>query len=302
MRRRVVAMAVAAMAACMMALAGCTEAYDPDAALKDPTIEASALLEPGTLRVGVNASTYPLAGQANGRMSGLEVDIAAAIAQELGLKVDYVDVGTGAVDALSDGEVDIAMGVEPSEVGGSCWTSDGYAPSGIALFSMDEGAKVPKKTAEPDIAAQTSSLSAWLVTRQYGAGSLVAEDDLKAVFADLAEGQVPYAASDAVVGSYMLNSQEIDAHLIGLMQTAGAYCIGANADNTTLQLGVTQALSTIAANGVLDVICTKWTGGPVDVSGAKLTASAKAEAKKAEAEGTADETPIVVGANAVALG
>ncbi|MDO4891164.1 MAG: transporter substrate-binding domain-containing protein [Coriobacteriaceae bacterium] len=281
MKNRVAAALVAAFAACLVtALCGCTQAYDPNASMKDPTIEASALQNPGTLRVGVDASSYPFAGQSNGRMSGLDVDIAAALAQEMGLKVEYVDVGVDGLEALSGGDVDVVMGVEPSEADGACWTSDSYAPACIAMFSMKEGAKVPKKSKNPVIAAQTSSLSAWLVTRQYGNSALEADDELKTVFQDLDAGSVKYAAADAVVGSYVMNSLGIGGHIIGLMQQPDGYCVATASENTPLQLGITQALSTISGNGVLDVINTKWTGGTVDISAAALTESAQAEADK----------------------
>lgn len=286
MKRRLAAIAIAAFTVCMLlALCGCTEPYNPNASMKEPTVEADALQEPGTLRVGVNAESFPLSGQANGRMSGLEIDIAAAIAQEMGLKVEYVDVETSGADALSDGTVDILMGVESSNTPESCWTSDAYAPSCIAVFSLDEGASVPKKDKDPIIAAQTSSLSAWLITRQFGNNALYAEDELRAVFQDLQDGAVAYAAADAVVGSYVLTSMGIDGHIVALLQEVDGYCIGVPQKNTALQLAVTQALSTIGGNGVLKVINQKWTNGFVDVSKVKLTASAKAEAKKSSSEG-----------------
>ena len=94
MKKRVAAAVLTALVACLaFALCGCTEPYNPDAAKKAPTVDASALKEEGVLHVGVNASSYPLAGQANGKMSGLDVDVAAAIGQELGLRVEFVDVG-----------------------------------------------------------------------------------------------------------------------------------------------------------------------------------------------------------------
>ncbi|MDO4400246.1 MAG: transporter substrate-binding domain-containing protein [Coriobacteriia bacterium] len=280
MKKRVVAAIVSAMAACLMfALCGCTEAYNPDASMKEQTVDASATKNAGTMIVGVDASSYPFAGQSNGKMSGLEVDVAAALAQEMGLKVDFVDVGMDGLEALADGEVDVVMGVE-EDADTKAWKSEAYSPACICLYSMDEGAKVPKKGSDITIAAQTSSLSAWLVTRQYGNEALQAEDELKAVFQGLQDGTVPYVAADAVVGSYVLNSMGIDGHIIGLMQPEGGYCMAVSADNSALQVGLTEALSTIQGNGLMSIIMTKWTGCPVAISDVPMTAGAKAEAKR----------------------
>ena len=280
MKKRVVAAIVSAMAACLMfALCGCTEAYNPDASMKEQTVDASATKNAGTMIVGVDASSYPFAGQSNGKMSGLEVDVAAALAQEMGLKVEFVDVGMDGLEALTDGEVDMVMGVE-EDADTKAWKSEAYSPACICLYSMDEGAEVPKKGSDATIAAQTSSLSAWLVTRQYGNDALQAEDELKAVFQQLQDGTVPYAAADAVVGSYVLNSMGIDGHIIGLLQPEGGYCMAVSADNTALQVGLTEALSTLKSNGLMNIIMTKWMGGSVDISGVPMTAAAKAEAKR----------------------
>ena len=124
MKKRVVAAIVSAMAACLMfALCGCTEAYNPDASMKEQTVDASATKNAGTMIVGVDASSYPFAGQSNGKMSGLEVDVAAALAQEMGLKVEFVDVGMDGLEALTDGEVDMVMGVE-EDADTKAWKSE----------------------------------------------------------------------------------------------------------------------------------------------------------------------------------
>jgi len=281
MKRRIAVAVVMAMAACLaFALCGCSETYNPSSSLKEASVDASALKEEGVLHVGVNAATYPFADQTNGNMSGLEVDVAAAVAQELGLKVAFVDVGTDGVQALSGDEIDAVMGVEANKADGACWLSDSYAPSAIALFSMKEGASVPKKAKNPVIAAQTSSLSAWLVTRQYGADALAAQDDLKTVFNALSEGEVKYAAADAVVGSYMINSTGVEAHLIGLMQEPDSYCIGVDKGNKKLRKAIAGALDKLEENGVLEIIMQKWVGGPLDISKAKLTESAQAAADR----------------------
>ena len=272
MKRRVAAAAIAALVACLaFALCACTEPYDPNASMKEPSVDESALKDPGVLHVGVNADSYPLAGQADQRWYGLEVDIAAAVGQELGLKVEFVDVGDDTVGALAGDEVDMVMGVEADASKGQCWRSAGYAPSCIALFSMKEKAKLPTREKGQVVAVQTSSLAEWLVSRQLGEGSVQSEDDVKAAFQQLADGAVKYAAADAVVGAYVVNKMGIDAYIIGVMQVPDTYCIGIAEDNHKLQKAVKKAMSSIKGNGVFDIILEKWTGGPVDVSNARQT-------------------------------
>ncbi|MDO4533661.1 MAG: transporter substrate-binding domain-containing protein [Coriobacteriia bacterium] len=278
MKKRLVAAILTALVACLaFALCACTEPYNPDASKKEPAVDASALKAEGVLHVGVNAQSYPLAGQANGRMSGLEVDVASAIAQELGLEVEFVDIEDNGVKALEGDEVDMVMGIEAKDAKGKCWTSEGYAPSAISLFSTDEKAGVPEKGDGAKVSAATSSLSAWLITRQLGEDALQAEDDVKLVFQKLVDGEVQYAATDAVVGKYVLNKEGFDAHLVGVMQVPDQYCIGIAEGNDVLQEAVASAMAKVEGNGngLMNIILTKWLGGPLDLSDVPQTAGAK---------------------------
>ena len=298
MKKRLVAAAVTAFVACLVcALCGCTGPYDPNESMKEPTVDGAALKEAGTLHVGVDASTYPFAGQSQSRMSGIDVDLSAAIAQELGLKVDFVDVGADGVEALSGDQVDMVMRVEESAADGKCWLSETYEPSVIALFSLDEKAGVPEKSDKPVIAVATGSKSESLVKRQYGDDAVYAVDDPKAAFEELKNNTVAYVAIDAVVGAFVSNELGTGAHLIGMMQQPDNYCMGIATENVELQTAVAEALSTLKANGTYDLIMVRWTGGPVDVSNAGLTDAAKSEPKKIAAS-KSNEADKAIAANA----
>jgi GNAT superfamily N-acetyltransferase len=56
--------------------------------------------------------------------------------------------------------------------------------------------------------------------------------------------------------------------------------IGVDKDNKQLRKAIAGALDQLEANGVLDIIMQKWVGGPLDISNAKLTESAKAAADR----------------------
>ena len=104
MKRWKIGVLVCAIVACAcLALAGCQpQSYTPKA--KEPTVSASALGQPGTLRVGVNSASAPLAGQtaSSARIVGIDVDVAAYLADQLGCKVEIVDVGTEPEKALKN--------------------------------------------------------------------------------------------------------------------------------------------------------------------------------------------------------
>ncbi|WP_294419275.1 ABC transporter substrate-binding protein [uncultured Senegalimassilia sp.] len=269
--------AAAVCCAAMLLLAtGCQqqqESYTPPEAT--PTVSKPVIAQEGVLRVGVNANNAPLAGQPSSstKIVGIDVDMAAALADQLGLKLEVVDVSTDAAGALTSGKVDVVMGVNKSD-SPSFWTSDTYLPTAVALFAQSSNSTVPANSASTKIAAQVSSNSAWAVTNEFDNSTITTTEDLKSAFSALESGKVQYVAADAVVGSYVSNNAGMDVHMVALMQQASGYCVGVLDGNTQLKQAVSNALSAMNSNGVSSVIQKKWLGTTMDLSNIKLTAGA----------------------------
>lgn len=269
--------AAAVCCAAMLLLAtGCQqqqESYTPPEAT--PSVSKPVIAQEGVLRVGVNANNAPLAGQPSSstKIVGIDVDMAAALADQLGLKLEVVDVSTDAAGALTSGKVDVVMGVNKFD-SPSFWTSDTYLPTAVALFAQSSNSTVPANSASTKIAAQVSSNSAWAVTNEFDNSTITTTEDLKSAFSALESGKVQYVAADAVVGSYVSNNAGMDVHMVALMQQASGYCVGVLDGNTQLKQAVSNALSAMNSNGVSSVIQKKWLGTTMDLSGIKLTAGA----------------------------
>ena len=233
MKRASVLVLSLVVALCLaLPLAGCSSSnYTPQ--LKEQTVNDSALNTAGTLRVGINASNPPYAAQSNGTIVGIDVDIAAALADELGLKLELVDVGTAIDTAFERENVDIVMGAE--EANSAYWMSDEYMNSGIALFSLTEDAQAPTEAGSFKIAAQSSSMSAWEVTDHYGESCLENAGDPTAAFEMLSTGSVNYVAAESTIGQYVIHTSGIEAYPIALLQAATPRAIAVGADNTELQ-------------------------------------------------------------------
>lgn len=284
--------AMACAVAVLLTATGCQqqqEAYTPPEAT--PTVSKPTIGQEGVLRVGVNANNAPLAGQPSSstKIVGIDVDMAAALADQLGLKLEVTDVGTEASSALSSGKVDLVMGVSKSDSTVSFWTSDTYLPTGVVLFAQSSNNTVPTNTAATKIAAQVSSNSAWAVTNEYDNSTITTTDDLKSAFSALQSGQVQYVAADAVVGTYVARNAGMDVHMVALMQTAGGYSVGVLDGNTQLKQAVSNALSTMNSNGVASVIQKKWLGQTMDLSNVKMTAGALSNDESEEEDDVATD-------------
>lgn len=308
MKRWKIGVLVCAIVACAcLALAGCqSQSYTPQA--KEPTVSASALGQPGTLRVGVNSASAPLAGQtaSSARIVGIDVDVAAYLADQLGCKVEIVDVGTEPEKALKNKTVDIVLGVDASDTDTNFWKSETYLDTSVALFGTANESAIPTTDSKPKIAAQASSKSSWRVTNLFGEDSLVVQGDLKSAFDALSSGSARYVAADAVIGTYVAFSNGDNDKIVALLQDPTGYCAAVDASNTELQGAISSAMNKLVSGGMMSIIEEKWLGttlnlnsitvvkAPVAENSAAAAAPAEGEGEEGEGEGTAEgeETPV----------
>jgi polar amino acid transport system substrate-binding protein len=100
------------------------------------------MLSSGPLKVGIATDAPPLAYTKDGKLSGLEVQFAAGLAESLERKLEVVELPRADLsDALLDGKIDIAMaGMTVAEAHAhKLATSNSYLISGqIALVHLDD--------------------------------------------------------------------------------------------------------------------------------------------------------------------
>lgn len=275
MKHRVSLVGAFACAVCLaLALVGCsqTTAYTPETL--EPTVSSPTIGKDGTLRVGIGGGAPFMVSASDGSASGLDVDMAAAIADQLGLKLEVVTLGSAGSEvdvdsALRKGDVDIVMGATSSDESGNVWVSKPYTQTGVALFAAP-GSKVPSRDASPKIAAQSSSTSAWAVTNAFGDDALVAKADLLSALSSIETGDSKYVAADAVIGTYAALGQNVDVEPVCVLGSIGGYGVAASADNADLQEAVSGALEALTNNGIAGVVCSKWLGSALDLSALPL--------------------------------
>lgn len=282
MKRIKVGVLLCMVVACVsMLLAGC-QSQDYKPAGKDAAVSSSSLVTSGTLTVGVNSASVPLAGQTASGIVGIDADVAAFIADQMGLKVALVDVGNDPATALNDKKVDVVLGVEATDVDDGYWKSPSYLEAGVALFGTASESAVPTTDSKPQIAAQSSSKSSWRVTNLFGDESLIEQEDLKSAFDSLNKGSARYAAADAVIGTYVANSNHYDDKIVALLQEPSGYCVAVAEKNTELQSAVTSAVDKLNSGGMINVIEAKWLGDPLSLDNITVVKAPTAEKKKPE--------------------
>lgn len=232
-----------------------------------PTIAPPLIATEGVLRAGVDLSYPPFAGEDKGEKAGIDVDVAAALAERLGLKLELVDIKAADVPAaLKAKKIDIALGAMPiaDAVLADVTVAGSYLTDGPALFSMvTSGTATP--TVTPDglgalrVGVQQGSDSFWAMESAYGQGFATPSTTLREAFTALAAGEIDVVVADAVVGAYLARDfpgvtfavQYAPAKPLGVLVTK---------DATEFETAIRKELDALASEGVLDTIRTKWVG------------------------------------------
>lgn len=271
---------VLTLAGMLLSGSGCKREEEPKL---EPKIAPPAIAQAGVLRAGVDLSVPPFGGEDAGMKAGLDVDVAAALAEKLGLTVEYVDIKPSeAASALADGGVDVVFSVKMGEADLSNATVAGtYVVDAPALFvATDSTASVePSLTLATmpvaPVAVQNAAEAYWLLESEFGTATIQTHDSLRAAFDALDRGDVTLAAGDAIVGAY-IGRDFPRIHYAGTLADPYPLGVAVAAENSALSDSVRAALDALAADGVLDNVRGKWVGGlpALEVPGAERSEEA----------------------------
>ena len=264
-RVRIVAILLV-MTTSLFGLTGCLGTTGSRTLTLEPKVTTPAIRTEGMLTVGVDSTRAPYAGYIKGNLVGIDVDIAAALAEQLGLQLKLVDIaGQDATELLESSAVDVVMDVEEDGVQLLQGTIIGpYLISGPALFTKVEGTTVPTidltTLSGSSIVAQDRSRSLGKVEDLIGSGTVTPVANLTEALETVNRGTATYAAADSIAGSY-LAVQYTGLSCVRLLpdSSIGVY-LGLEKTNTPLAEAVTTALRDIRDNGVLSVVISKWLG------------------------------------------
>jgi ABC-type amino acid transport substrate-binding protein len=265
-RRAGVLFSLAVCAAVVLAGVGCSK---PEAPALQPKVTPPAVKEAGTLRAGVDLEYPPFGGKDSGQQAGLDIDVASALAEKLGLKLVVVQVeASSAATELANGAVDVVMSVPFSaEALTNVALAGSYAADAPAFFIATETTAPVEATMTigtlPEMPAkvgvQKESVAYWKLTRELGQQAVQVYPTLREAMDALAKGDVPVVAGDALVGAYIARDYP-KVHLAGQMESATLLGVAVAPENAGLADATRQALDGLSADGVLDAIRSKWVG------------------------------------------
>lgn len=256
-------------AAAVLALAGCslmptTVAEATAAAAITPKVSSPTIGTDGVLVVGITGTSAPMSYvTSQGIALGIDVDVASAVADEMGLKVRFVQV-TDAKTAASKG-CDIFMSAKSGSA--SDMTVVGrYTESATAFFRKGSTATVTvSDVAGKTVGVQKGSASEATLTKSSLTVTIKEYSSLNDAFDGLNAGSCDYVLCDAYSGGYLATTYTGIA-LAGTIDTPTSSGIAVKTSNTELQKAILTAVDTISSNGKLSLIRTRWVGSMPSLS------------------------------------
>lgn len=253
---------LAALAVATVLAAGCAKEAEPTL---EPKIAPPAVATEGVLKAGVDLSMPPFAGTDQGKQAGIDVDVATALAERLGLKIEIVDVKPSeAATAVADGSVDVVLSVPLASSDLSRLTLAGsYIANAPAFFIKAPESVEPSLTLSTvkarAIGVQTESESYWLVRQQLDEETAQPFATLREALEALDRGETEAVAGDALVGAYIARDLP-EVRFAGQLAGGVPLAVAVSAENAALADAVRAELDAMAADGVLSTIRRTWVG------------------------------------------
>ncbi len=248
-------LALAAAVGATIALAGCSST-----AASGSTSESGVpLIAEGKLTVCTNPPYEPFEFKEGGEIVGLDIDIVAEVAADLGVELALVETGFDGIQsgaALNAGTCDlVASGITITEErAGKLDFSDPYfdanqgllVPAGSGLDSLEALAGVTVGVQQATT-GETFAADNGLTTVQF--------EDLGLQIQALKNSQVEAIVNDiAVLGPYVDDDFVIGTEFV----TGEQYGLGVKTGNTALLDAVNATLERIATDGTYDEIYATW--------------------------------------------
>jgi len=220
----------------------------------------------GLIRVGMDASWPPFEFvDDDGQMVGLDVDLARAIGQRLGVQVELVNVGFDSLyDALYVGRFDAIISALPYDplLYGDVAYSISYFNAGQVLVvradetEISETKDLSGKRLGVELGSEGDAVGRQLQkkTESLSLQTYMAPQD---VLRALKEGEVEAAIVDAV-SAYQFIATEGGVQVVGDPLTDELYVIAVRLDSPFLLRAINEALVGVREDGTLQRLQEKW--------------------------------------------
>ena len=274
--KKFAALAAAGALAASLALFGCSpggeEPTSGGEGQPEPAAEETGytLVNDGKLTIATAPDYPPFENLEGDEAVGLDIDIAKAIADELGLELEVKPLQfDGILTAVAaGGQADVGISgitVDPERSKQVDFT-DTYYIDDQAIAAM-KGGSVTKDNAAEElntegvvIAVQSGTSGEAYCQENFPNATVQPYGNATDAFAAMQAGQADYVCTNYAVVSKMLADAYQDAEIVLPVATGEEYAIAVSKDNPALLEAVNAAIEKLKADGTIDDLTNKWLG------------------------------------------
>jgi His/Glu/Gln/Arg/opine family amino acid ABC transporter permease subunit len=221
----------------------------------------------GRLRVGIDA-TYPPFGIAEGgEFSGFDVDIARAIARELGVEAELINASfDGVFPALQNGTFDVVISAVTitSERAATMLFSDPYIAAGQQIVVRGDSPIAGLDNLAGRTVGVQINTTAQFVMEQRPGTTIAKYNTIDLALLDLQNGRVDAVASDGPVLRYMVRRSFPGLKTAGPEYTAEHFGVVLARTSDDLRRAINAALWRLQDGGEYTKLYTKWFGASAE--------------------------------------
>ena len=266
--------ATAGLFAGMMGLVGCggSGSAATTAAASSAAADAGlGLVTDGKLTVGTSPDFPPFENLENDQYVGLDIDLAQALADKLGLELEMKTLQFDAIvpAVAAGGQVDLGISgitIDP-EREEQVDFSDSYYIDDLAVVAMKADTDITADTyadalnqAGVTIAVQSGTTAESYAQENFPNATTQPYGNATDAFAAMQAGQANAVITNKAVGAKMVSESYTDAQVIKEIATGEEYGVAVSKDNGVLLDAVNDALAAITDDGTLDSIVNKYFG------------------------------------------
>ena len=219
--------------------------------------------EPAVLHMATEGTFPPYEYYDNGQLVGIDIEVAGAIAEKLGMKLETTDIAfESIIPGVQAGKYDIGMaGVTVSEDRlQQVNFSDSYA-TGVQVVIVKEGGKVQSldDMADAIIGTQSGTTGFIYASSDFGDDHVKSFTKTTDAVEALKNGQVDCVLLDNAPAEALVEANpDAGLSILETAYTVEDYAIAINKENTDLQAKINAALAELVADGTLQSIIDKY--------------------------------------------
>ena len=285
--RKFIVLAAMAMAVVALALVGCSSGGSSSAAASGSAASGSesaasaeasgsaaagdyTLITPGKLTIATSPDYPPFENLVDGEYVGLDIDIAKAVAEKLGLEPEFKTLQFDAIipAIAAGGQADMGISgfsVDPERAKEIDFTTKYYIDD-QAVAAMKSGeiteANADEKLNSEDciIAVQSGTTGEDYVQENYPKAKVQAYGNSTDAFAAMQSGQANAVCTNKAVVEKMIADAYQDAAIVKSIATGEEYAGVVSQDNVALRQAIDAAIDELLADGTIDQLIQKNMG------------------------------------------